>query len=104
MKKHLREHRRTLPVVKIEHDPDEDNLPKHVLPVLAAPPKTPEAEKNQDIIMHDETPLTAVPNWLRLNPEPSEGPRIRHSIGLEVPGAVHTITTPSNIYHVFKSK
>lgn len=97
MKKHLKEHRKTLPVVKLEHDPDEDKLPKHVLPILAAPPKTPENERNEDILMHDETPLTAVPNWLRLNPEvgKSEGPRIRHSIGLEVPGAVHTITTPS---------
>jgi 6-phosphofructo-2-kinase len=36
-------------------------------------------------------------NWLKLAPEDGgeKGIRIRHSVGLDVPGAVHTITTPS---------
>lgn len=109
--------RKTLPVVKVEKDIDQDTIPKRVLPILAAPHASPKQDKDEeeeevsDVLVQEPdaiTPLvsaptpkapSAVPNWLKLNAEDSgkEASRIRHSVGLDVPGAVHTITTPSKI-------
>ncbi|KAI9478059.1 MAG: 6-phosphofructo-2-kinase-domain-containing protein [Benjaminiella poitrasii] len=91
--------RRTLPVVKIEHDLEEEKLPKRVLPILSAPHQSPPPDKQEDDII-STTPNNnqpkAVKNWLKLNEEDTvkTNLRVRHSIGLDVPGAVHTITTP----------
>ncbi|KAI8884488.1 bifunctional 6-phosphofructo-2-kinase/fructose-2,6-bisphosphate 2-phosphatase [Backusella circina FSU 941] len=88
--------KKTLPVVKVENNPEEDRLPRRVLPVLGAP-VSPEIEKAEVEAPEPVEPkvLPAI-NWLRLAPEDGgeKGIRIRHSVGLDVPGAVHTITTP----------
>ncbi|KAL9548376.1 hypothetical protein PS6_006638 [Mucor atramentarius] len=101
--------RKTLPVVKVEKDLNEDKIPQRVLPILAAPHASPiqDKEENETFVQESEnlppsvsapTPKapSAVPTWLKLNAEDSgkEATRIRHSVGLDVPGAVHTITTP----------
>ena len=103
--------RRTLPVVKVEKDIDQDTIPQRVLPILAAPHASPiqdEQESEETFTQEPETippsvsaptpkAPSAVPSWLKLNAEDSgkEATRVRHSVGLDVPGAVHTITTPS---------
>lgn len=117
--------RKTLPVVKVEKDIDQDSIPKRVLPILAAPHASPkqdrggeeEEEASAVLVQEPDTisPLvsaptpkapSAVPNWLKLNAEDSgkDASRVRHSVGLDVPGAVHTITTPSktivNLFHI----
>lgn len=97
--------RKTLPVVKIEHDLDEEHLPKRVLPILGAPysPEREEALYDEPVSPLDTTIPTAVPTWLKLASEENTqkgnpNARVRHSVGLDVPGAVHTITTPSKVY------
>jgi 6-phosphofructo-2-kinase len=112
MKNISTDRRKTLPVVKVEKDLDEENLPKRVLPILAAPHISPIQETDEEILEQitappmdtsTMTPPSAVPSWLKLAPDISpSGPssssgsmRVRHSIGLDVPGAVRTITTPS---------
>lgn len=119
--------RKTLPVVKVEKDIDQDSIPKRVLPILAAPHASPKQDKEEEEEEEEEasdtlvqepdiiSPLvsaptpkapSAVPNWLKLNSEDfgKDALRIRHSVGLDVPGAVHTITTPSksiaNLFHI----
>ncbi|CAO3614299.1 unnamed protein product [Mucor fragilis] len=102
--------RKTLPVVKVEKDIDQDTIPQRVLPILAAPHASPiqdEQESEETFAQEPETippsvsaptpkAPSAVPSWLKLNAEDSgkEATRVRHSVGLDVPGAVHTITTP----------
>ncbi|KAI8993698.1 6-phosphofructo-2-kinase-domain-containing protein [Pilobolus umbonatus] len=90
--------RKKLPMVKVEKDLDDDKLPKRVLPVLGAPISpidhfediSYESPGEEESII--DQPLSAVPSWLKLNSEESKH-RARHSIGLDVPGAVHTIMT-----------
>lgn len=110
--------RKTLPVVKVEKDLDEENLPKRVLPILAAPHISPIQENDEDELILEETrvpssidistmkPPSAIPSWLKLAPENNSSSnssesggsmRVRHSVGLDVPGAVHTISTPSKL-------
>ncbi|KAG2231616.1 6-phosphofructo-2-kinase-domain-containing protein [Thamnidium elegans] len=98
------ERRKTLPVVKVEQDLDEEHLPKRVLPILAAPyspiPEGDELNIDEPIFpLEPATESTVVPSWLQLAPEDNvinytPSTRVRHSVGLDVPGAVHTITTP----------
>lgn len=105
--------RKTLPVVKIEKDINEDTIPQRVLPILAAPHASPIQDKEESETSAQEPETmppsvsapapkapSAVPSWLKLNAEDSgkEATRVRHSVGLDVPGAVHTITTPSKTY------
>lgn len=94
--------RKTLPVVKIEKDLDEEHLPKRVLPILGAPysPEIEETIADEPVSPLSASVPTAVPSWLKLAPEDNtytynSKTRTRHSVGLDVPGAVHTITTPS---------
>lgn len=104
--------RKTLPVVRIEEDLDEEHLPRRVLPILAAPyspiPEGDQLNIDEPVSPLDKsgsslpTPTTAVPSWLQLAPEDNTmnyvpSTRVRHSVGLDVPGAVHTITTPSKV-------
>ncbi|GAN02663.1 6-phosphofructo-2-kinase [Mucor ambiguus] len=101
--------RKTLPVVKVEKDLNENTIPQRVLPILAAPHASPIQDKEESETFVQETETlppsvsaptpkvpSAVPSWLKLNAEDSgkEATRVRHSVGLDVPGAVHTITTP----------
>lgn len=91
MENHLKEHRKTLPVVKVEPESDEENLAKRVLPILSPPPP------KEDVQM--DPPVTAVPTWLRVSVEEEtqqqDFHRMRHSFGLDVPGAVQTIPNKS---------
>jgi 6-phosphofructo-2-kinase len=119
MNNHFNDRRKTLPEVKVEKDLEEDNLPKRVLPILAAPHissiQESDDENITDIMEKENAPLnvvnptaikpqSAVPSWLRLNSDDDianrDSSRMRHSIGLDVPGAVHTITTPSKFVQV----
>lgn len=120
MNNHHNDRRKTLPEVKVEKDLDEDNLPKRVLPILAAPhiSSIQESDENSADMMENQTvvpnianpaaikPKSAVPGWLRLNEEDDtahkDSLRMRHSIGLDVPGAVRTITTPSKFLKSYK--
>lgn len=91
--------RKTLPVVKLEKDLDEDKIPKRVLPILGAPHAS--ASFQVDVEEKKDMP-TAIPSWLKLasddnNTAYNAGGRVRHSVGLDVPGAVHTIRTPSKV-------
>ena len=106
--------RRTLPVVKLEKDLDEENIPAHVLPVLGAPyVSTLQQEEPEEKRVEDKTkPPKAIPSWLQLSADDlnsgvssNAGGRVRHSVGLDVPGAVHTIRTPSKVvYNLCKKR
>jgi 6-phosphofructo-2-kinase len=120
MNNHFNDRRKTLPEVKVEKDLEEDKLPKRVLPILAAPHISSIQESDEDstdIITENQSetptsivgptaikPQSAIPSWLRLNSEDDDmskdSLRMRHSIGLDVPGAVHTITTPSKFWQL----
>ncbi|CEG81018.1 hypothetical protein RMATCC62417_15268 [Rhizopus microsporus] len=89
--------KKTLPVVSKEQDLEDDTISRRVLPLLASPSNSPPQERQQD-----NNIASAVSNWLRLNVD-DNAYRNRHSIGLDVPGAVHTITTPSNLFFSFES-
>lgn len=80
-------HRKTLPVVNREQDLEEENITRHVLPLLSVGEEEKEDKRQEQ---ENGQNASAVPSWLKL-----ETNRIRHSIGLDVPGAVHTIRTPS---------
>ncbi|KAG0742562.1 hypothetical protein G6F57_006954 [Rhizopus arrhizus] len=79
-------HRKTLPVVNREQDLEEENITRHVLPLLSVGEEEKEDKRQEQ---ENGQNASAVPSWLKL-----ETNRIRHSIGLDVPGAVHTIRTP----------
>lgn len=104
-----KDRRKTLPVVKVEKDLDEDKIPKRVLPILGAPHSTSSLLSKEDLneISSKEIPK-AIPHWLKLASDDIDNNygsgnsstatasgRVRHSVGLDVPGAVHTIRTPS---------
>lgn len=88
--------KKTLPVVSKEQDLEDDTISRRVLPLLTSPSNSPPQEQQ------DTNIASAVSNWLRLNVD-DNAYRNRHSIGLDVPGAVHTITTPSNVFFSFES-
>jgi hypothetical protein len=109
-------YRKALPVVRKEQHPNHTSLQRQLLPILhgtIASDSEDEGEskieekKETDAMDEPETmsPLEEKPfkklhsNRLRLSDEDSghTGMRARYSLGLDVPGAVHTIRTPSNV-------
>ncbi|KAI7871517.1 6-phosphofructo-2-kinase-domain-containing protein [Spinellus fusiger] len=81
--------RKTLPVVKTEHDIEEIEHARLHEPIKEELIK--EENINEE---HKEEPLLSKKtHWLQLSPDVDETLllRTRHSLGLDVPGAVHTI-------------
>ncbi|KAI8359189.1 6-phosphofructo-2-kinase-domain-containing protein [Blakeslea trispora] len=92
---HHNDRRKTLPEVKPESD-DQENLTKRVLTNLCTKDNPSE---NDTQVAHASklNPPKAIPSWLQAQhtkDSTTKSSNIRHSIGLDVPGAVHTIRTP----------